>query len=450
MRNHPRLFDRFTLGALGLLTLAACADETTAPTFPFSLEVTPRAGSTATNFECKAGGGADHANSVVRVRWDFESDGTWDTDWAIEKSVTHRFATAGHKTIRVEAELVGGASGAATLEVDVLAAGWWNGFAPPPNGLGLNDQSVIVGEWNGSIIVGGAFTEAGGVAANHIASWDGAVWSPLGAGMNNGVIALGTYHGDLIATGSFTQAGGVPATRIARWDGASWSAMGDGFNVAPYAFAVLRDTLFAGGPFTMTGADSVDFVAKWDGTRWRSVHTGFKDDVYALAVWRGQLIAGGALNASQFQGSLAAYDGSRWTYIPGLNNSAYAMTIWNDELVVGGFFLTANGATVNRIARWDGVTWRGFGEGLSDWVTAVTLYNGDVVACGKFVVAGTEQVSHIARWNGTRWLPFGSGLSGLADTMPWWMLSLNGKLYVAGAFITAGGIPSSYFARWED
>ena len=75
---------------------------------------------------------------------------------------------------------------------------------------------------NGDLIAGGDFTiagftlQGGGVSSNYIARWDGVQWSALGTGMNGPVYAVMTLpNGDLIAGGAFTMAGGVVANRIA-------------------------------------------------------------------------------------------------------------------------------------------------------------------------------------------------------------------------------------------
>ena len=73
----------------------------------------------------------------------------------------------------------------------------------------MNDWVYATTIYNGNLIVGGKFTSAGGVSANHIASWDGASWSPLGEGVNGKVNALIVYNGNLVVAGEFTSAGGM-------------------------------------------------------------------------------------------------------------------------------------------------------------------------------------------------------------------------------------------------
>jgi hypothetical protein len=77
-----------------------------------------------------------------------------------------------------------------------------------------NDYVRALCVFNGQLIVGGWFWEAGGVDANYIAAWSGSSWSALGSGMDGEVYALTSYMGRLIAGGVFTTAGGVSASRI--------------------------------------------------------------------------------------------------------------------------------------------------------------------------------------------------------------------------------------------
>jgi hypothetical protein len=71
------------------------------------------------------------------------------------------------------------------------------------------------------LIAGGPF--AGVVPGlNGVARWDGATWQPLGPGIvSGGVNALAVRSGELIVGGAFSNAGGQLAHDLARWHGAS-------------------------------------------------------------------------------------------------------------------------------------------------------------------------------------------------------------------------------------
>src|SRR5690349_18157367 len=86
--------------------------------------------------------------------------------------------------------------------------------------------------YNGELIAGGFIAGSG-----HIAHWNGTIWQPLGLGLDASVSSLVVYDGKLIVGGDFNQAGGLSAHAIARWDGANWRSVGDGMTAAWGSYA---------------------------------------------------------------------------------------------------------------------------------------------------------------------------------------------------------------------
>jgi len=280
---------------------------------------------------------------------------------------------------------------------------------------------------NGDLIVGGSFTEIGGVAAKAVARWDGATWSPLGAGMT-GTIFIGANSvvnallvlpdGDLIAAGDFTSAGAVTTNSIARWDGAQWHALDAGINGIVRSLAQLPNgDVVAGGLFPVAGTTLVSHVARWDGAQWHALGDGVNAYfVHALA------------------------------------------TMPNGDLIAAGNFFVAGGVTANKIARWDGVAWSPLGAGMSDglFITEVlslaVLPDGDLIAGGTFGTAGGTAANNIARWDGAQWHALGDGVQTvLPDRPSVHALSVlpDGDLLVAGRFTTAGAAAANHIARWR-
>ena len=112
-----------------------------------------------------------------------------------------------------------------------------------------------------TLYAGGAFTNAGGIQANHIAQWNGTNWSALGSGINGAVYALAESGNTLYAGGYFSMAGGIPASDIAQWNGSSWSALGSGVGTVA-ALAESGGTLYAGGEFTTAGGKVSAYAAE--------------------------------------------------------------------------------------------------------------------------------------------------------------------------------------------
>lgn len=99
-----------------------------------------------------------------------------------------------------------------------------------PSGVGVDSWVNALTVYDGELIAGGQFTNAGGVLVNRIARWDGSEWAPLtgssGTGIELGAVdTLTVYDGALIVGGLFLQAGGLDIDNVARWDGSEWTAL---------------------------------------------------------------------------------------------------------------------------------------------------------------------------------------------------------------------------------
>jgi MYXO-CTERM domain-containing protein len=84
-----------------------------------ALVATPEEGDTNTLFQLDASGVSDAEDAVelLLVRWDWEDNGVWDTEYMDQKSAAHQFDTEGVHTIRVEVIDTGGLTDSATAQV---------------------------------------------------------------------------------------------------------------------------------------------------------------------------------------------------------------------------------------------------------------------------------------------------------------------------------------------
>jgi hypothetical protein len=103
------------------------------------------------------------------------------------------------------------------------ASGTWSSLGTgSSNGVlgGVLALAVVGNE----VYVGGEFTQAGGVSANNVARFNTQTntWSTLGTGSQNGVngfvTALAVSGNEVVVGGAFTEAGGVRAICVARWN----------------------------------------------------------------------------------------------------------------------------------------------------------------------------------------------------------------------------------------
>jgi len=328
----------------------------------------------------------------------------------------------------------------------------WDGTEWQPLGDGLNDSVMALEVWNGNLVVGGKFTDAGDlIDADHIAAWNGSSWSALGSGTNATVRALTVSSGNLIAGGSFSSAGGNSANYIAQWNGSTWSGIGGGMNNEVLALEVYNGSLIAGGLFTTAGGFEANRIARWDGfIFWSGLGSGMNNTVRTLTVFDGQLIAGGGFTTAGGEAAerIAAWNGSSWSSLGVMHSWVNALEVVDDVLYAGGQFINAGGVPASRIAAYNGSTWSALGVGVDDYVWSLASYNGKVVAGGDFATAGVRFANHIALWDGADWHDFygGSGLDDDVDCIG----AYDGQLVVGGYFQDAGGdLQADHIASYD-
>ncbi|TWT43881.1 hypothetical protein RAS1_02810 [Phycisphaerae bacterium RAS1] len=356
-------------------------------------------------------------------------------------------------------------------------------------------------------VIGGEFTNAGGIYAGRIARFDGVTWLPFGSspavGFGGTVRALTTWDPDgagpqprqLIAGGDFLGSGSTTLNRIARWDGAVWQPMDMGFDgnfvtgvyslIAwdPDGTGPLSERLIAGGNFAATpGGTTVGRVAMWDGAAWQPMGAGFVNgNTTALAVYDSdgsgpqtpRLVAGGnwSTSGSTTVNRIAQWDGAAWQPMNvGFNSgSVVGLTAWDDDgpgphgeqVVATGSFTMSGTTACQFIARFDGAAWQPLGLGVGSSSNGVATWdpdgpgpmNPEVVAAGNFNWAGGNTVSKIARWNGVSWQGFNTTISTSILALTMWDADGSGSAVatplIVGNVPTAGTRTVNNIATWN-
>jgi hypothetical protein len=260
-----------------------------------------------------------------------------------------------------------------------LGTGSSNGVNYPVSAL------AVVGN---EVFVGGGFTQAGGVSANRVARFNTLTntWSALGTGSSNGVnnvvYALAVVGNEVVVGGGFTQAGGVSANYVARFNTLTntWSTLGtgssNGVDYGVYALAVSGNEVVVGGTFTSAGGVSANRVARFNTqtNTWSSLGTGSSNGVsggaspyvYALAVVGNEVYVGGLFTSA---GGVSANRVARfntqtntWSTLGtgssnGVSGSSSfpdvrALAVVGNEVFVGGYFTSAGGVSANFVARY--------------------------------------------------------------------------------------------------
>ncbi len=213
----------------------------------------------------------------------------------------------------------------------------------------------------------------------------------------------------------------------------------EGFDI--FAMAVFDDdgtgpnppALFVAGNFSSAGGTPANNIAKWDGQRWHALVDsttsvdGVNDNVFDLAVID--------LN-------------------DGLGEALYAV----------GAFQTAGGTSVNRVAKWNGRDWMGFGIGIANTPYAVAAYDDDgngpnppaLFVGGDFFQTGDgTPANRLAKWNpatGT-WSAIGVGI-GIDNGIVLDLAVFNdgtssSQLYIGGDFFVDSNPDFVSIAKWD-
>jgi hypothetical protein len=240
------------------------------------------------------------------------------------------------------------------------------------------------------------------------------------------VHALGEHEGLLYAGGAFTQSGAQQCLRLAVLDAASeWMPTG-AFNGDVFAIRSIPDffgpsapmTLWVGGAFTEIDGQSVLGLATGSAAGWQEQYAvpGVVHAIEFQAIGDFDFLlprvvfAGDFEDASRGINNIAAFDDG--AFVPlnnGLNGPVYSLYAHGEGrlsvLVAGGDFLATATDSASRVARLDGDVWTPIKEGANGPVRALTTFGDDVVAGGAFTVAGVLPASNLARFSAAAPLP---------------------------------------------
>ena len=116
---------RDTEGLSGYATLDVSVSNVGSNTPPIaSFSVDPTNGTTSTifNFDASASYDNEDPQYILQVRWDWESDGVWDTDFTTNKFENHQFSVDGNYWVKLEVKDSGELSDFTSLSVEVTSS----------------------------------------------------------------------------------------------------------------------------------------------------------------------------------------------------------------------------------------------------------------------------------------------------------------------------------------
>ena len=369
----------------------------------------------------------------------------------------------------------------------------WNGTTWSATGTGHSLDGPIralttMTDATGTALYAGIYSRRLGVTESQVSRWDGFGWTQLGGKVNGTVFALEVADfgngSELYVGGSFTQIGAQPVNRVARWTGTTWAPLAGGITdpsspfTAPYVIDLQTfddgtgPALYATGCFPRAGTVSASNIAKWNGTTWQPVGGGLNDCGLSLTTFDDgggtRLYAGGVFSVAGASAvhSIAKWTGSTWSPLAGgvgtINgyHRVETMTTFDDgsgtALFVGGFFPTANGVTVNSIAKWNGSAWSALGTGLSRSAYALMPFDDgsgpSLFVGGEFVSAGGVPARRLARWDPVGgWSAPSNGFSQEVRAMAVFddRAGDGPALFVGGLFGAQYDSGDSFLAKWQ-
>lgn len=335
--------------------------------------------------------------------------------------------------------------------------GYRKAYQEPFGNQLLNDDRYLY--------VAGSFNWAGDIDdINNVAVWDKdlEIWAPLGAGVDTVAYALAKTDSSILVGGTFSQAGGMKIPYLGSWDGEKWSIVGEkgAFNGPVYAVEVTDDRLYVGGDFTKVGDASYIRLAQMYKNEWADVGGGSNGPIYDIHLIGDSLFVGGLF--SKLAGSdidnLGFKGGIGWDsfkFSPDSTVMKIAGSSFND-IMIAGKFLAIGDKSVSGLGHWDGSKWSSFDHIDQDFsfssVNSVSEYNDTWIIAGDFQVAQDVAVGNIASLTKDTfsWSTFGSDKTFNGINGDVYAIAADGDdLYVGGTFITIGDKPISYLAKWN-
>lgn len=426
----------------------------TAPTAVFSVMPDSGGSDTQFRFDAIASFDAEDPTGIITVRWDWDSDGIWDTPLNQVLVESARFCVPGTRRVRLEVRDSGGLTDTTSAEILVTAdSAAWSPIVIGPSEAGtersatpaailMQDLAVIEDKLHVAL-------NRGPILTCSAASWTHS--SPVGSAN-----AFATFNGELLAAGTFLSGElVVDYYPVVSFDGSNWQPEFGQFDRDATAIIEYDGEVIIGTRVPRL-VRSQPLIFRWDGNSWEELGGGLPGtDVFDFAIYDGKLIASGVFDSTEFfPGGLAAWDGKSWARLGDALISPTALTIFDGNLIVGGNFDAVAGVAAEGVARWDGANWSALGDGFDinpfqAGVLAFTEFNGDLVAGGELETSGGTPISNIARWNGSSWEPIGTGLGSIIQGDKVSALTVYRGDLIAAGLLQVNGAPYA-LARWRE
>ncbi len=292
--------------------------------------------------------------------------------------------------------------------------------------------------------------------------WTGHEWVD-NIPINGSVYCLEVWNDELIIGGSFTEAGGVAVERICSWDGVEVKSLGAGLNSDVQELLVKDDNLIAGGRFTASGETELDGLGTWNGSAWSNIEMevdpNFQTEILALCDYQGDLVVSSTVT-NFFEGSYHLFRqvDSNWETLADLDyGRAETLLTVGGDLFIGGRFGSFGGIPATNLARYSVDQCHALasgGQGLGFSLASLCTFQGQVITGGYFRYAGSTWTPAAAAWDGNSW----NQMSGLVlngesvDPIPYSYfdkLVTDDTILVGGLSFVSGCLEERYVCQWD-
>ncbi len=344
-------------------------------------------------------------------------------------------------------------------------AGWWDGFAADPRGVGLsiNDNPGTVSSLivhGGRLVAHGSFNRAGDVEVQNIAAFDGTEWTALpGVGQAPQLYcrSLDVFEGDLVVAHN---AGGEVI--VQRLQGDAWVTLGalpqNGNPILHLRTLTAggQTRLYAAGLFAHPDFPDQGGVFRWDPDteQWLSVGSGLPEGfIYGMNAFNGDLYAAVSFIDGADSGLIMRLTGGNpsgtWTTVFASDTILPLALVVHDGQLYAGCYGT-NIDALRRFVPGGPADWQAEGAVL---LGATYIFNlldlGDrILMMGQFQSINGILSPRVAYWQDGVVHGLGTGLTS-GDAVA--AARYEGDAFVgASGLRRAGGRESFGIARWRE
>lgn len=233
-----------------------------------------------------------------------------------------------------------------------------------------NNQAIsCLVEYNGKLIVMGAFDTINGIPLNCFAQYDGVnftpfsnymTWPPTGRDFWSAVV----YNNDLYVGGNHVDASGN-IKRLMKWDGSQWVQLGTGISggsASVRKLTVYNNKLFVGGSFLASDGNLSNSIFSYNGSTYDPLGGGLLNGVSDMEVHNGELFIVGpcrTYSGREFSGFIT-FNGTDFCFYDSVDcggsplGTFAKLGFYNDSLIVGNPKIAYNGDTINYIGKYLG------------------------------------------------------------------------------------------------